>query len=35
LILGLMVFSVAYLMLYPGLGSFKGAMEWSQAGRQA
>jgi cytochrome c oxidase cbb3-type subunit 3 len=33
LILALMVFSVMYLMLYPGLGSFKGALKWSQGGR--
>ena len=30
LILAAMVFSVLYLMLYPGLGSFKGALRWSQ-----
>ncbi|MDX1556195.1 MAG: cbb3-type cytochrome c oxidase N-terminal domain-containing protein, partial [Xanthomonadales bacterium] len=33
LILALMVFSVGYLMLYPGLGSFKGVLKWSQGGR--
>ena len=33
LILALMVFSVLYLMLYPGLGSFAGALRWSQGGR--
>lgn len=33
LILALMVFSVFYLMLYPGLGSFKGALQWTQGGR--
>lgn len=33
LILSLMVLSVLYLMLYPGLGSFKGALRWSQGGR--
>lgn len=27
-----MVFSVFYLMLYPGLGSFAGAFRWSQGG---
>jgi len=27
-----MVFSVFYLMFYPGLGSFKGAFQWSQGG---
>lgn len=32
-ILALMVFTVFYLMLYPGLGSFKGALKWSQGGR--
>lgn len=35
LILALLVFSVGYLMLYPGLGSFKGALKWSQGGRLA
>jgi cytochrome c oxidase cbb3-type subunit 3 len=33
LILAAMVFSVVYLMLYPGLGSFSGALKWSQGGR--
>ncbi len=33
LILSLMVFSVIYLMLYPGLGSFSGALKWTQGGR--
>lgn len=32
MILVLMVFSVGYLMLYPGLGAFRGALNWSQAG---
>jgi cytochrome c oxidase cbb3-type subunit 3 len=32
LIFTMMVFSVFYLMLYPGLGSFKGALHWSQHG---
>ena len=32
-ILALMVFTVLYLMLYPGLGSFKGALVWSQGGQ--
>lgn len=32
MILLLMVFSVGYLMLYPGLGAFRGALNWSQAG---
>lgn len=35
LILAAMVFSVVYLMLYPGLGSFKGALRWSQGGQLA
>jgi cytochrome c oxidase cbb3-type subunit III len=34
-ILALMVVSVAYLTLYPGLGTFRGALGWSQAGRIA
>lgn len=33
LILSLMVVSVLYLMLYPGLGSYQGALKWSQGGR--
>ncbi|MFQ5548737.1 MAG: cytochrome-c oxidase, cbb3-type subunit III [Woeseia sp.] len=33
LILLLMVFSVVYLMLYPGLGSYSGVLRWSQGGR--
>lgn len=33
LILAAMVFSVIYLMFYPGLGSFKGALRWTQAGQ--
>ena len=32
LIFAMMVFSVFYLMFYPGLGSFKGAFQWSQGG---
>jgi len=32
LIFFMMVFSVFYLMFYPGLGSFKGAFQWSQEG---
>lgn len=28
-----LVFTAGYLMLYPGLGSYKGFMEWSQDGR--
>ena len=31
--LALLVFSVIYLMLYPGLGSYSGALKWSQGGR--
>ncbi len=27
-----LVFTLIYLILYPGLGSFKGAFEWSQGG---
>ncbi len=27
-----MVFTAAYLMLYPGLGSYRGALEWTQDG---
>jgi len=33
LILSAMVFSVVYLMLYPGLGSYSGVLKWSQGGR--
>ncbi|MFQ6006440.1 MAG: cytochrome-c oxidase, cbb3-type subunit III [Woeseia sp.] len=33
LILALMVCSVVYLMLYPGLGSYSGVLRWSQGGR--
>lgn len=33
LILSMMVFSVLYLMLYPGLGSYAGALKWSQSAR--
>jgi cytochrome c oxidase cbb3-type subunit III len=32
-ILAAMVFSVIYLMLYPGLGSYAGALRWSQGGQ--
>lgn len=32
LILALMAVSVVYLMLYPGLGTFAGALKWSQGG---
>lgn len=33
LILAAMVFSVVYLILYPGLGSYSGVLKWSQGGR--
>lgn len=33
LIFVLMIASVIYLMLYPGLGSYSGALQWSQGGR--
>lgn len=33
LILTMMVFSVIYLMLYPGLGTYQGALKWSQGDR--
>lgn len=33
MILAAMVFSVLYLMLYPGLGSYAGAFKWSQGGQ--
>ncbi|MDP4660045.1 MAG: hypothetical protein NWT06_00655, partial [OM182 bacterium] len=33
MLLGAMVFSLAYLMLYPGLGSFEGLLNWSQGKR--
>lgn len=32
-ILALMFVSVVYVMLYPGLGTWRGALEWSQGGR--
>lgn len=31
----LLVFSVIYLLLYPGLGSYAGALRWSQGGELA
>jgi len=31
-ILALMTVSVIYVMLYPGLGTYRGVLEWSQAG---
>lgn len=33
MILAAMVFSLIYLMLYPGLGSFSGFLNWSQGSR--
>ena len=33
MILITLIISVIYLMLYPGLGVFKGALSWSQSGR--
>lgn len=33
MILALMVTSVLYLMLYPGLGSYSGVLRWTQGGR--
>ena len=33
MLLGAMVFSLIYLMLYPGLGSFEGLLNWSQGKR--
>ena len=35
LIVALLAVSVVYLMLYPGLGSYRGALQWSQGGRLA
>jgi cytochrome c oxidase cbb3-type subunit III len=35
LLLSMMIFTAAYLMLYPGLGSFSGAFRWSQGGELA
>jgi cytochrome c oxidase cbb3-type subunit 3 len=32
LTVALLAFSVVYLMLYPGLGAFRGALAWSQGG---
>lgn len=32
-ILALMIFSVIYVMLYPGLGTWRGALGWSMGGR--
>jgi cytochrome c oxidase cbb3-type subunit 3 len=33
LLFSMMIVSVIYLMLYPGLGSFSGVLKWSQGGR--
>ena len=33
LLFSMMILSVIYLMLYPGLGSFSGMLKWSQGGR--
>ncbi len=33
MMLALLIISDIYLILYPGLGNFKGALQWSQAGR--
>lgn len=33
LIFALLVFSAVYLILYPGLGSYAGALQWSQGSR--
>ena len=33
--LAALVFSAVYVMLYPGLGSFAGALQWTQGGRLA
>lgn len=35
LVVALLATSVVYLILYPGLGSFKGVLAWSQGGRIA
>jgi cytochrome c oxidase cbb3-type subunit 3 len=35
LIVALLAVSVVYLILYPGLGSYRGALQWSQGGRFA
>jgi cytochrome c oxidase cbb3-type subunit 3 len=35
LIVALLAFSVVYLMLYPGFGSYRGVLQWSQGGRIA
>jgi len=35
LLFSLLIVSVLYLMLYPGLGTFEGALRWSQGGELA
>jgi cytochrome c oxidase cbb3-type subunit 3 len=35
LIVALLAVTVVYLILYPGLGSYRGALQWSQGGRIA
>ena len=35
MIFGAMIFSLVYLMLFPGLGNFTGALNWSQGSRVA
>ena len=35
LIVALLAVSVVYLILYPGLGSYRGTLQWSQGGRFA
>lgn len=35
LIFGAMIFSVIYLMLFPGIGAFSGTLNWSQGSRLA
>jgi cytochrome c oxidase cbb3-type subunit 3 len=35
LIVALLAVSVVYLILYPGMGSYRGALRWSQGGRLA
>lgn len=33
LYMGTVIFSVGYLLLYPGLGNFQGVLDWSQEGQ--
>ncbi len=35
LLFSLLIFSVSYLMLYPGLGPYRGILKWSAGGRLA